>query len=204
MDELVVIDFETTGLSTEYCRVIEIGAAIIKGKKITKTFSTLCQPGVRVPPFITELTGITNQMLKNKPSPEDIMPDLHHFIGERPILAHNASFDSQFLIAEMERVDLYVDNPMICTMLLARRIIQEAPNHKLNTLKKFINYKEQNDHHDHRALDDVKVTVALWLYIRNQVELITNCKHLDIGLYNRITRMPKNKVQSELSVLADI
>jgi len=119
-EEVVILDFETTGLSANYERVIEVGAALVKGNKITKTFSELCYPGASIPYFITELTGITNAMLKGKPKPEKIMPKLHEFIGQRPILAHNASFDSQFLHAEMDRVGLEVVNPILCTMLFVQ------------------------------------------------------------------------------------
>lgn len=200
-DEVVILDFETTGLSANDDRIIEVGAAIVKGLKIIKTFSSLCDPGYRIPYFITDITGITNQMIKGKPIPEDVMYDLNEFIGKRPILAHNASFDSKFLYAEMNRINIAINNPVLCTLLLSRRLIQNASNHKLGTLKKYINFKEKEGHQDHRALDDVKVTVALWLHLRKCVENLSGCKKIDINLYKKISKMPKKQVNDQLAKL---
>ncbi len=200
--EVIILDFETTGLSADYERIIEIGAAIVKGNKITQTFTTLCNPGIRLPHFITDLTGISNGMLNGKPEPEKVMPKLKIFIGDRPIIAHNASFDAQFLHSEMRRAKLAVDNPMLCTMLLSRRLIQDAKDHKLGTLKQHIKYKTKVGHQDHRALDDVKVTAALWIYLRNLVEEKTQSKQFDISLYKKIVKMPKKHVESRLEKIA--
>lgn len=200
-DEVVILDFETTGLSANDDHIIEVGAAIVKGLKIIKTFSSLCDPGYRIPYFITDITGITNQMIKGKPRPEDVMYDLNEFIGKRPILAHNASFDSKFLYAEMNRINIDINNPVLCTLLLSRRLIQNASNHKLGTLKQYINFKEKEGHQDHRALDDVKVTVALWLHLRKCVENLSGSKKIDINFYKKISKMPKKQVADKLAEL---
>ena len=200
-DEVVVLDFETTGLSTDFDRIIEVGAAVVKGDEITNTFSLLCDPGTAIPSFITGLTGITNAMVKGKPAPEVVMREFHHFIGDRPILAHNASFDSRFLNAEMSRINLYPENPILCTMLLARRLIDDTTDHKLGTLKQYINFQSESDHKDHRALDDVKVTVALWIYLRNMLEERTATRSHDISTYQKVSRMSRNKLKSGLEKL---
>ena len=196
--EVIILDFETTGLSAEYERVIEVGAAVVKDNKITDFFSALCHPGFNVPYFITGITGITSSMLKGKPKPEKIMPKLREFIADRPIIAHNASFDAQFLHAEMSRANLTVDNPTLCTLLLARRLIQDARDYKLGTLMQHIKYKAQKGHKAHRALDDVKVTAALWVHLRRIVEQQTKSKKFDLGLYKKIAKMPKKQVASKL------
>ncbi len=201
-DEVVIIDFETTGLCAQYERVIEIGAAVVRNRKIVDTFSELCYPGCSIPSFISELTGITNGMLRGKPSPEEIMPKFHSFIGGRPILAHNASFDRQFLHAEMERVGVALENPILCTLMLSRRLIHETPNHKLGTLKKFINFQEKKSHQDHRALDDVEVTAALWVYMQELIETQTQRAEIGFDFIQSLSRMPKAKVQSYLSSIA--
>src|SRR5947207_1516572 len=118
--EVVILDFETTGLSPSYARVIEVRAIIVQGTKIVAQISQLMHPGSPVPYFITRITGITNQMLKGQPTPEAFMPKLKSFIGPRPILAHNASFDQSFLIAEMENAGITMDNTFLCTLKLAR------------------------------------------------------------------------------------
>ncbi|MFT4553179.1 MAG: DNA polymerase-3 subunit epsilon [Chlamydiales bacterium] len=201
-DEVVVLDFETTGLTTDYDRVIEVGAALVKGDEIVDTFSALCDPGTPIPSFITSLTGITTAMVKGQPTPESVMREFYYFIGDRPILAHNASFDSRFLNAEMSRVDLTPENPTLCTMLLARRLIHDATDHKLGTLKRYINFQTEAGHKDHRALDDVKVTVALWIHLRDVLEELTGTREHDISTYQKLSRISKNKLKSELEKLS--
>jgi DNA polymerase-3 subunit epsilon len=202
LDEVVVLDFETTGLSAQYERVIEVGAALVKGNQVTETFSQLCYPGTSISSFITEFTGITNSMLKGKPKPEIVMSKLHEFIGSRPILAHNASFDRQFLYAEMERAKLEVPNSILCTLLLSRRIILETENHKLGTLKQYIKFNSEESHQDHRALDDVKVTAALWIFLRQEIEKSIGLKNLDVDVFQKICRTPKSQMQAKLKYMA--
>jgi DNA polymerase-3 subunit epsilon len=121
-NEVVVLDFETTGLTPLYHRTIEVGAVLVCRNRIEKTFSELMDPGSYIPAFITSLTGISDDMVEGKPAPEEVMPRLREFIGERPIVAHNASFDRRFLTAEMERAGLKLRNPVLCTLLLSRRL----------------------------------------------------------------------------------
>lgn len=134
MDELVILDFETTGLSPMYARVIEVGAVIIRGSEIVDSLSQLMHPGHSIPYFITDITGITNQMVKGMPAPERFMPKLKKFIDDRPILAHNASFDQKFLMSEMENIGKHIDNEFLCTLKLARRLILDAPDLQINNL----------------------------------------------------------------------
>ncbi len=202
LDEVVILDFETTGLSAQYERVIEVGAALVKGNQVTKTFSQLCYPGTSISSFITEFTGITNSMLRGQPKPEIVMSKLHKFIGSRPILAHNASFDRQFLYAEMERGKLEVPNSILCTLLLSRRIIVGASNYKLATLKQYIKFNSEKSHQDHRALDDVKVTAALWVFLRNEIEKSIGLKNLDVDIFQKICRTPKSQIQAKLKYMA--
>lgn len=201
-DEVVILDFETTGLSTDYSRIIEVGAAIVKGDEIVETFSSLCNPGVELPPFITSLTGISTAMLDGQPSPEEVMEDFYSFMGERPILAHNASFDGRFLRAELGRIDYDFANPLLCTMLLSRRLILDSDGHKLGTLKRYLNYQEDDGHRDHRALDDVKVTACLWGHLRKLVEERIGQRGLGIHHFIQLSRMPKQRVEEHLARLA--
>ena len=197
-DEIVILDFETTGLSIDDSRIIEVGAAIVKGDSIVNCFSVLCDPGFSLPGFITSLTGITNQMLKGQPTPEKVMEEFDGFIGDRPIIAHNASFDGRFLKAEMRRIGRDTNNPMLCSMLLARRLIHDTVDHKLGTLKRFLNYQEEVGHRDHRALDDVKVTAALWIYLRDLVKSLTGGEVLTFKQFQKLSRAPKNKVSEHI------
>jgi len=94
--EFIVLDFETTGLRPDVDRTIEVAATRLVDHRPVETFSALMYPGTRLHPFITALTGISDEMLRGKPRPEEVMPHLRVFVGDRPIVAHNASFDRGF------------------------------------------------------------------------------------------------------------
>lgn len=197
MDELVILDFETTGLSPDYARVIEVGAVIVKGTEVVDTLSQLMHPGCPIPYFITNITGITNQMVKGKPSPEAFMPKLKAFIGERPILAHNASFDQRFLVSEMENIGESMHNKFLCTLALARRLILDAPDYKLTTLTHHLKIKIPTGHQAHRALDDVMVTFGLWLHLKEYVSDYIQGSP-DLHFFEKIMKEPKNTVSKLL------
>lgn len=201
-DEVVVLDFETTGMSADYDRIIEVGAAIVRGNAIVDVFSSLCNPGKFIPSFITGLTGITNEMVRDQPSPEQVMPLFHEFIGDRPVIAHNLSFDSRFLRAEMERAGRRVCNPSLCTVLLSRRLIRDAANYKLGTLKQYINFESEAGHKDHRALDDVKVTAKLWMHLRQLVEERVGHTMVRFSEMQELSRIAKHQVPLKLERLA--
>lgn len=178
--EVIVLDFETTGLSSNYDRVIEVGALLIKNHKIIDEFVELMNPDVSLSSFITSLTGISNIMLRGKPKPEHIMPKLIDFIEDRPIIAHNASFDKRFLIAELSRAKLSIKNPFLCTMRLAKKLIPDATSYKLADIARHVGIRVDSQS-SHRALGDVKVTAKLW-------------KHLHIDVINRTgIRSPNHK-----------
>ncbi len=194
-EELIVLDFETTGLSPNYARIIEVGAVLVKGNKVVDKITQLLHPGTSIPFFISELTGISNKMLKGMPSPESFMPTLHAFIGKRPILAHNALFDQKFLIAEMYRIGIEISNPFLCTLKLARRLIPNMPDYKLTTLTQHLKFKTQTTHKAHRALDDVLVTVDLWLHMHNLVSTYTNT-HPQLNMFFHIENLAKHKIKT--------
>ena len=180
-NEFAVIDFETTGLGADYSRIIEVGAVIVRNGEVTDSFVELMHPGCRLPYFITDLTGITDAMLKGKPKPEAIMPKLKDFIGDYHCVAHNASFDSRFYHAEMKRAGIAHDRTFFCTTKLSRRLIQDSPSHKLSTLVQHLNLPRPDDGKCHRALYDVLLTVELW-------------KHIESLLSKRIGKAPDHEI----------
>ena len=156
-NEFAVIDFETTGLSADYCRVIEVAAVIVRDGEVVDSFVQLMHPGCRIPFFITAITGITNSMVKDKTNPETVMPDLMRFLGDRPCIAHKASFDSSFYHAEMSRAGIAHERSFLCTMLLSRRLIQDSPDHQLGTLTNHLNLQKPSEGSCHRALYDLSL-----------------------------------------------
>lgn len=202
MDELVILDFETTGLSPDYSRIIEVGAIVIRGTEIVDEISQLMYPGFSIPYFITDITGITNQMLKGKPTPEKFMPKLKNFIGNRTILAHNASFDQKFLVSEMENIGKSVDNKFLCTLKLARRLILDAPDYKLTTLTSHLKIKIPKDHKAHRALNDVMATFGVWLYMKKYVSDYIKTSP-DLSFFVKLMKQPKSNILKLLSAYAE-
>lgn len=193
-DHVVVFDFETTGLSPDMGdRAIEIGAVLIENGKITDRFQQVMNPGIRVPLFIENLTGITNGMVKDARKNADVMSDFSEFIAGHNLVAHNASFDERFLRAEFRRIKKHFAGGIACSLLAARRIFQAAPNHQLATLA---NYKSlPSDGIYHRALADAEVTAHLWLSMLD--ELQKEHEHISptFDFMHRLTKTPKHQLK---------
>src|SRR5690606_14462757 len=124
-DTVIVLDFETSGLSPDQGdRAIEIGAVLIERGVVTDRFQRLMNPGMRINSFIENYTGITNSMLQDAPPVAEVMAEFAEFMGDHNLVAHNASFDQRFLRAELKRVRKSCTNAFSCSMLAARRIYQ--------------------------------------------------------------------------------
>lgn len=200
-DEYVVLDFETTGLSADRHRVIEVGAYLVRAGQITDSFAALCNPRKKLSAFIVKFTGITDEMLQDQPSPEDVMRTLRTFLGDRPIVAHNASFDSKFLIKEMSRIGHEVRNAFVCTLLLSRRLFPAQSSFKLARLQAAFDIRVPAEHRAHRALDDAFVTVHLFSLVCQGVMTITRGASPTVEVLVRLAKVPKADVTAHL--LAD-
>ena len=121
MESIAVIDFETTGVSPAQARATEIGVAIIEGGQIVARYQSLMNSGAWVPPFIEQLTGISNAMVRSAPPVAQVMAEAAEFIGEAPLLAHNAAFDSKFWDAELGLLGRRRSRDFACSLLLSRR-----------------------------------------------------------------------------------
>lgn len=194
-DTVIVLDFETTGLSPDHGdRAIEIGAVRIENGHIVETFQALMNPGRRVNRFIEGYTGISNQMLSNAPPCDEVMYKFADFIEGYNLVAHNASFDKRFLDAELSRISRQYSGNFACSMLAARRIYQAAPNHKLGTLVRYKNI--QLDGTFHRALYDSEVTARLWLAMLDDIEKRYGAQSVSFSDIQKLTRTPKYRVNS--------
>ncbi|MES2100393.1 MAG: 3'-5' exonuclease [Pseudomonadota bacterium] len=171
METLAVIDFETTGLgATQGGRATEIAAVLVQGGQIVGRFQSLMNSGAWVPPFITQLTGITNEMLQTAPPARAVMHEVARFTRGCPLVAHNASFDRGFWQAELARAECEADaaHAFACTMLLSRRLYPHAENHKLGTLARL--HALPSAGRAHRALADAEVTAHLLMRMQRDVE----------------------------------
>jgi len=189
----VIIDFETTGLSPNMGdRTIEVGAVLIDNNRIVDKFQSLMNPGMRISTFIEEYTGITNKMLSTAAPVKDVMKNLARFIHQHHLVAHNASFDCKFLDAELARISHKRKNDFACSLLSARRIYQDAPNHKLETLVRYKNIKTDGTYH--RALADAEMTAHLWLRMMADIKSEYGLKNVTFQLMQQLGKVPKKKV----------
>jgi len=196
-DTVVVLDFETTGLSPDYGdRAIEIGAVRIENGEVVARFQELMNPGRRIDSFIEDYTGITNSMLKNAPPCKDVMHRFADFIKDYNLVAHNASFDKRFLDAELSRISRRYTGQFACSLLTARRIYQDSPNHKLGTLVDYI--KIPTDGVFHRALYDSEMTTKLWLAMLNNITEGYAIDPVPFRLIQKLSKTPKNKIRNFL------
>lgn len=197
---VIVLDFETTGLSPlSGDRTIEVGAVKIEDGVVKERFQSLMNPGFRIGHFIEEYTGITNAMLRDAPRCGEVMRDLKAFIGEMPIVAHNCSFDRRFLEAEWKRINVACDNSFACSMLTARRIYPDAPNHRLETLVAYSKVKETGTFH--RALADAEMTGGLWLRMLEVIESAYELDPVSFSTIRQLARVPKGSVATFFSRL---
>jgi DNA polymerase-3 subunit epsilon len=160
MSPIAVIDFETTGVSPgQGARATEVAIVLLQNGQVVDRFQSLMKTGVWIPSFITQLTGITNAMVNAAPDAAGVMQDAARFVGDAPMVAHNASFDSKFWQAELALAGLPAPQPFACTVLLSRRLYPEAPSHKLGTLVDYHGLPRTDQ--AHRALADAEMAAAL-------------------------------------------
>ncbi len=166
MEEYVVVDLETTGLDPkDGCEIIEIGITEIKNNTIVKNYSRLVKPKKSIPGFITEITTITNEMVENEKSIEEVLPKFREYIGDRTIIAHNAKFDLKFLNYYLKELGLEPINKFICTLeMLKNNSNYKGRNKKLETACKYYNIENKNAH---RANSDTLATAKLYLRIKD-------------------------------------
>lgn len=169
METVAIIDFETTGLSPDMGdRATEVAVVVVDDGKIVDRYQSLMNTGARIPAFIEALTGISNAMIRNAPPAVEVMMALAEFVGNVPLVAHNASFDSKFLDAEWLRIDRRRQQEFACSMLLARRLYPAAPNHKLGTLVSHLGLPSASRHH--RALADAEMTAHLLVKMESDIK----------------------------------
>ena len=198
---VVVLDFETTGLSPD-CgdRAIEIGAVLIRDNRILDRFQSLMNPGMRISSFIEGYTGITNEMLGSAPPVADVMQAFALFMAEHHLVAHNAGFDRRFLDAELRRISHDRRGEFACSLLLSRRIYPDAPRHTLEALVRYKNLATDGVHH--RALADAEMTGRLWISMINDLKSAHNLGTIPFALLQRLSKVPKKSVPAFLQKLA--
>lgn len=168
-EEWVVVDVETTGGSPRHGhRVTEVAAVCVSAGRISRTFSTLVNPGRRIPPMITSLTGISDEMVREAPRFCDVASDLERVLRGRIFVAHNAAFDWSFLCSEMERsVGGRLSGRQLCTVRLARKVLPQLPSRSLDSLAYYFGLEIESRH---RALDDAVATAHVLLRLIDRLQ----------------------------------
>ncbi len=156
--EFIAFDVETTGLSNISDRLTEIGAVRFSGGRVLDTFSSFVDPGMPIPANITELTGIRDSDVAGAPSEGEAMRAFLDFCGGRPIIAHNAAFDTGFMAAACARAGIEFSPVVVDTLVLSQRLLPELRRHKLDIVSKHLGLPEFNHH---RAFDDAEVVARM-------------------------------------------
>ena len=198
MEPIAVIDFETTGMSPGHtCRATEIAAVIVEDGRIVARYQNLMNSGAYVPPFIESLTGISNAMLRKAPPAAEVMAEVAEFVGRTPLVAHNASFDQKFWDAELGLIQRKRVQDFACSMLLARRLLPQAPNHKLGTLNSWAQLPHTGQ--AHRAMADAEMAANLMLFMVAQLRERHGIRDISHGLLCRLQKVPAAKIAEALS-----
>lgn len=167
MDEpVIVLDLETTGISAYRDRITEIAAVKLHQGQIVDEFHTMVNPGYPIPRHITRITGITDDMVQDAPSIDQVLPHLKEFLGSHIIVAHNAGFDFNFLRYNfLMHQDHKLENRTLCTLKLANRLL-DIPKRRLSDC---CEYFEVTNEQAHRAMSDVLATTQV---LTNMVDLL--------------------------------
>ncbi|WP_440106062.1 3'-5' exonuclease [Acidovorax sp. BL-A-41-H1] len=198
MSPIAVIDFETTGISPgQGARATEVAIVLLENGQVVDRFQSLMKTGAWIPAFITQLTGITNAMVDAAPEAASVMNDAARFVGDAPMVAHNAAFDSKFWQAELARADLPAPHPFACTVLLSRRLYPHAPSHKLGTLVDFHGLPRTGQ--AHRALADAEMAAALLARMQHDLRTRWGVGEPSHALLQLVQRCAKPKVGALLA-----
>ncbi|MNE65886.1 DNA polymerase III PolC-type [compost metagenome] len=169
---------------------------ILEQGRIVERYQSLMNAGVRVPAFIEQLTGISNAMLRTAPSAEQVMNEVNEFVGTTPLLAHNAAFDQKFWDFELGRIKRTRLQNFACSLLLARRLMPTAPNHKLGTLTTFARLPHTGQ--AHRAMADAEMAANLATYLEQELLQKYGVRELSHDFLRSLQKVPAAKIDEHL------
>jgi DNA polymerase III subunit epsilon len=198
-DDLVVLDFETTGLSPESGdRITEVAAIRIRKDRIVDQFESLVNCGCRLSSFIIRLTGITQQMVDTAPPPSKVVRELVQFLGGDSVIAHNATFDDRFFRSECAHAQVQESvEPFICSMLMARRVYPQLSSYRLAEVAGSLGLS-----HVGRAPADARLTADLLLKMTGVMRTRSAQLRIDSSLLRRFVQMPSSSAMSSLVQVA--
>lgn len=193
MEPVAVIDFETTGLSpAQGDRATEIAVVILRDGEVVDRYQSLMNAGVRIPSYIEALTGISDAMVRSAPPVAEVMREAAAFVGGTPLVAHNASFDCKFWDAELARIGEKRRQEFACSMLLSRRLLPQAPSHKLGALVEFARLPVAGRYH--RALADAEMAASLLCHLEAELRGRHQVGDVSHAFLRKLQGVPKNKL----------
>lgn len=202
METVAVIDFETTGLSPDHGdRATEIAAVIVQNGKVVDRYQSLMNAGVRIPAFIESLTGISDAMVRKAPPAGDVMGEVAEFVGDIPLVAHNAAFDRKFWDAELARIRKKRQQEFACSLLVARRVFPDAQSHKLGALVEYARLPVAGRYH--RALADAEMAASLLLCMEEELcrrYRIDNVSHALLREIQAVQKLQLGKLMERVKV----
>ena len=162
--DFTVVDIETTGLSSFGAEIIEVSALRYRGDVFDSSFSSLIKPAYPIPYFITELTGITNAMVKDARDRKEVLRDFAEYVQGDVIVGHNVTFDVNFLYDELSRhLGYTLRNDFVDVLRLSRKYLPCLPNHKQTTIAEYFSLDTSGAH---RALKDTEICAENYLRIK--------------------------------------
>jgi DNA polymerase-3 subunit epsilon len=191
---IVMLDFETTGLSPDMGdRITEVAALRIVDGQVVERYVSLINCNVRIPSFITGLTGITQAMVDGAPPVSRVVPELLDFIGGDALSAHNASFDDKFLRAEAARLGLTPGHQsLVCSLKLSRRVFPNLASYKLGNLSGQLGIRFASA--AHRAESDAEVAAQVLIHIGRHIGATYGIAGVDPALLVSINKLAAAKV----------
>ncbi len=200
----VVFDLETTGLSTRYDRITEFGGIRFENGQIVKTLDLLINPERQIPKAIVEKTHISNEMVKDKPTIEQVIDQILEFMDGAILVSHNITFDYGFIAENLRRMgrEKFV-KPAIDTLSLSRYLFPEASAHRLGSLSKNLGMDNYDDEEAHRADYDAKILNEVWLAMLSRLTKTNkDLKHSDLAKIKTTNSMLKHMRPDHVTVLA--
>ena len=156
--KFAVVDLETTGGTAEVGRITEVGIVLLDDCDVVKTYSALIDPGMPIQPFVQNLTGITDEMVRGKPRFASIAEEVAELLKDRIFVAHNVQYDIKFMRTELRRCCIKIDPPRLCTVKVSRRFFPGLPSYSLHKLTQWL---ELSEFKHHRALDDAMAAAEI-------------------------------------------
>ncbi len=169
LDKFVLVDLETTGISAKEDKIIEIGAIKYENGEIVGIFETFVNPGRKIPPRITEITGINDDMIEGAPYIEQVIGDLVGFLKGYVVIGHNVIFDYEFIKRNAVNNKLEFDERIVDTLKIARKCLPDVPKKTLDYLCEYFGIVDENHH---RAINDANVAGELYKILCDKYEVV--------------------------------